>query len=357
MNTRTNLLVRLFPTIVAYAMVFVLIGCTAPTATPDSVTAPAADTSPETIPTSEGTPAPLLAAPTSDCLGAGDASPQLAQHIYGMNVFLFKTDAERVLTLTDVMGASWIRQQIHWRDIEGERGQFVWGTLDRAVEQAREYDLRLFISIVRSPTWATDDGDDGLPDDLEALSTFVSQLATRYRGRISAYEIWNEPNLAHEHGGIPATPAEYLATLRAAYAPIKAADPCALVVSAPLASTINPDPALATDDLPFYEALYQLDDGAFLQLADAVGVHPGAGPFPPDARWPDDAPEQSHSYFRHIERVREIMLRYEDPRQVWITEVGWSIAEAPGPPRRSANANRPRISLIRSGGYASAIPG
>lgn len=283
-----------------------------------------------TTPWQTGTPGPLFAPLTGNCPGKAPAPPRPASMHYGINAFLFGTDKDRVLALTSIAGFNWIRQQIHWRDLEGERGQFVWKPLDQIVSAARTRDMQLLLSVVRSPSWATSNGPDGLPDDPATLAHFLQQVATRYRGRVTAYQIWNEPNLAHENGGKPATPAAYLATLQAAYQAIKAADPCALVVSASLAATSNPDPAVATDDLPFFETLYTLNNGAFLQSADIVGVHTGAGPYSPTSTWSPDTPEQSPHYFRHIERTHEMMLRHNDPRQVWLTEYGWTVTTAQG---------------------------
>ncbi len=306
---------------------------TPPAQTPAPASAPSA--TPTESPWQTGTPQPLLAPLTADCPGASPPFPPRQSHVaYGMNVFLFATDRERVLTLTDSTGVEWIRQQIHWRDLEGEAGQYVWKPLDQIVSAARSHHVKIMLSVVRSPAWATatTGGHSGMPDDPAQFARFLRAVATRYRGRVSAYEIWNEPNLAHESGGTPGDPATYLATLQAAYPAIKAADPCALVLAAPMAATNNADPAVATDDLPFYQELYALDNGAFLQAADAIALHPGAGPHPPDARWPADAPAQSHHYFRHIERVRDLMQQHNDPRQVWITEVGWTVTESHGAP-------------------------
>jgi outer membrane protein assembly factor BamB len=287
---------------------------------------------PTESPWQTGTPSPMLAPLSDECLAQGSFPPQLERTRYGANVFLFHTDMERVLSLTNIGGFGWIRQQIHWRDMEGEREQFVWKPLDQVVSAARARNFQVLLSIVRSPPWATADGNTGLPDDPETLAEFMGLLATRYRGRVAAYQIWNEPNLSHENGGTPADPAEYLALLEAVYPAIKQADPCALVVSAALAATNNPDPGVATDDLPFFNELYTLNDGAFLRVADVVGAHTGAGPYAPDARWAPEEPYLSHHYFRHIERMREIMQNYGDQRQVWLTEYGWTVTRAEGAP-------------------------
>lgn len=278
-----------------------------------------------------GTPEPLFAPLTHTC--PGKQVGEQGGVAYGINVFLFSTDVERVLTLTDIAGFGWIRQQIHWRDLEGEAGVFVWRPLDQVVSAARAHNLKVMLSVVRSPTWATAGGHTGLPDDPAHLARFLERAARRYRGRVSAYEIWNEPNLSHECGGTPCDPAAYLATLQASYQAIKAVDPCALVVAAPLAATNDPDPTVAAEDIPFYETLYQLDNGAFLRAADAIAIHPGAGPHPPGATWPANALDQSHHYFRHIERIRSLMLHYGDPRPVWMTEVGWTVEQAEGAPQ------------------------
>lgn len=266
------------------------------------------------------------------CLAQGPFPPTLPGVRYGVNAFLLSGDTQRTLALVSTASFSWVRQQIHWRDIEGERGSFVWEPLDAVVAQARANDLDLMLSVVNSPPWATATGRGGLADDPSDFAAFMGTLARRYNGVVAAYEVWNEPNLARENGGAPARPAHYLANLQAAYAAIKAADPCALVLAAPLAATATADTVAAADDLAFYEELYALDDRAFLHAADALAVHPGGGPHPPDARWPADAPDQSRFYFRHIERIRALMERNGDTRQVWITEVGWAVTRAAGAP-------------------------
>ena len=51
----------------------------------------------------------------------------------------------------------------------------------------------------------------------------MQAMATRYRGRVQAYELWNEQNLAREAGDGNVTPDNYLPLLRAGYTGVKAA--------------------------------------------------------------------------------------------------------------------------------------
>jgi len=65
----------------------------------------------------------------------------------------------------------------------------------------------------------------------------LTAIATRYRGQIGAYEIWNEENLAGEDGGDIDVSA-YYRTLEASFKAIKAADPTALVLLGVLSSKV-----------------------------------------------------------------------------------------------------------------------
>src|SRR5438132_1581089 len=81
----------------------------------------------------------------------------------------------------------------------------------------------------------------GPPKDLQDYANFVRAVASRYKGRIRAYEIWNEPNLAREWCGKPPSGKEYVQLLKLAYETIKAADPTAWIISAGLSPTTRND--------------------------------------------------------------------------------------------------------------------
>jgi polysaccharide biosynthesis protein PslG len=276
-----------------------------------------------------GCSVPPTPAPTRDPACA----PLGAELEYGANVFMLGRDTRRITKLATTASFGWIRQQVHWHDLEGERGRYVWAPLDQVVRQAQASRLQIMLSVVRTPPWVRADG--GLPDspgERQSFATFLETMAARYRGQVAAYQIWNEPNLAVENGGAPATPARYLAALQAAYPAIKASDRCALVVAAAPAANNGDVPARATSDLTFLEQLYQGSPGAFIRHADIVALHPGGGPHSPRARWQPGQERTSAAYFRHIERARELIVRYGDGRPIWITEVGWNVERVEGAP-------------------------
>ncbi|MFB0545380.1 MAG: hypothetical protein ACETWB_00580, partial [Anaerolineae bacterium] len=177
----------------------------------------------------------------------------LGRRRMGFGVHTIRADAES-LALVKEAGADWVVQLFSWREIARWRGQYNWDYPDAVVRGAEFHGLKLAIRLDQHPAWArTAPAANGPPDDLNDYGDFVEAVARRYRGRIRAYIIWNEPNLAREWGGGRPDPAGYVEMLKVAYARAKAADPHCLVVSAGLAPTNHQDDQ-ALDDRLYLEA-------------------------------------------------------------------------------------------------------
>ena len=102
----------------------------------------------------------------------------------------------------------------------------------------------------------------------EAYAEFIGLVAERYKGKISAYEVWNEPNVIFFQN--PVDPVFYTRMLQAAYPAIKAADPEAVVVGGVVLAaytagsvTINPQDFVAT--------MYENGAKGYF---DAISYHP-----------------------------------------------------------------------------------
>jgi hypothetical protein len=259
---------------------------------------------------------------------------------FGIVAHLYYTDRDRVLQLTQNAGFDWVRQQIYWRDIEDPVNQiWAWDEIDQIVETTNRYGRKLLVNVVRSPT--AYNATNGLPDDPNTFANFMGVMAERYKGKIQAYEIWNEPNLAHETGGTirPEDVGRYVEMLKLAYEKIKAADPDALVLAAASSSSAVTNPSVALADEEFYRLMYTYNDGEVRNYFDIQAVHPGGAANPPDTLFPDNpsfiegcqpAPDRCWNddethYFRHIENVRTWMEQYGmGDKEVWITEYGWA---------------------------------
>jgi hypothetical protein len=129
-----------------------------------------------------------------------------------------------------------------WSQIELAKGEFKWDNLDGVVETAESRGLTDILYVMgTTPDWAAANpkklnpsdypqpGAAEAPANISDWSEWVTAVVTRYKGRITSYQIWNEANLANFFNGTPAQMAELT---KVAYDIIKAIDPEAQVVSA-----------------------------------------------------------------------------------------------------------------------------
>jgi hypothetical protein len=252
---------------------------------------------------------------------------------YGLEAYLWwKPEiATRDLGLVRDAGFSWVKQTFAWRDIEVEKGKYDWSRADDTVFLAGHFGLKLLIRLDRDPWWdrSYPDGKgiaSGPPKDLRNYTNFCSVIAARYKGKVAAYQVWNEPNLAREWGGNPPDPVQYVEMLRQCYLAIKASDSAALVISAGLSPTGNGLPE-AIPHTDFLQGMYKAGAAPYFDL---LGVHAPGFKAAPEAS-PDDVASnpalggQRFFAFRSAEDMRAIMVQHGDSdKQVAILEFGWT---------------------------------
>lgn len=260
---------------------------------------------------------------------------QLPSPGYGFEAYLWWKEevATRDLGLIREAGFNWVKQTFAWRDIEIEKGKYDWSRADRVVFLATEvFTHSLIIRLDREPWWdrfeyPLDQGiASGPPKSLDNFFDFCGVIAARYAGKIAAYQIWNEPNLAREWGGQTPHPARYVEMLKGCYGAIKRADPRALVISAGLSPTGNGPPAAMPDE----QYLIEMYKAGAAPYFDVLGVHaPGFRASPETS--PDEVARtkelggQRFFSFRHVEDMRAIMVRNGDAaKQVAVLEFGWT---------------------------------
>jgi hypothetical protein len=233
----------------------------------------------------------------------------------------------QTLKMARAAGLGWIKVMFSWEEIEPQRGVFfderyrrgTWEKYDEIVDLAAHYGLGVIARLDRTPAWARHgDSNTAPPDDPEDYGDFVAAVVARYRGRVQHYQIWNEPNLAAEWGGRPVEPERYATLLQVAHDRAKAADPNAIILSAPLAQTLD-DGGLNRTDLSFLERLYRAGAGQSFDIlfANAYGFD----------RPPTDPAAPDRLNFARVTLLREIMVRNGDAdKPVWLNEFGWNAA-------------------------------
>lgn len=296
------------------------LGATAPAGTPTPLPEP----SPTPIPLPRNPPG--VYRPTLD-------APYFRTPEYGIQIFSWwdLENGVRDLDLVKDMGFGWVKQGFAWRDIEhSAKGYYDWFRPDEVVNLVEQRGLKLLVRLDHQPFWAQEDGGatplpSAPPKNYSDFGDFCRVFAGRYKGRIGAYQIWNEPNLSREWGNQPPNPAEYVRLLAACYVGIKTADPAAIVVSAGLAPTGTDDDTAMPDD-KFVRGMYEAGGANYF---DMLGVH-AAGYMNPPERSPDDteadpALQARWITFRHVEDIRQIMIDYGDEnKQMVVLEMGWT---------------------------------
>jgi len=141
------------------------------------------------------------------------------------------------------------------------------------------------------------------------------------------YEIWNEPNVSDNWGGMFPDPVGYVGLLRAVYAPIHSADPGAKVVG-PAVTTVGDLPVgsvpySAMGDLAYINGIYDAGGAPYF---DVLSDHPyGFGDVPEADPYSTSRP----LVFRRAELHRALMVqRGDSAKQIWATKMGWAMDPA-----------------------------
>ncbi len=329
----------------------------APSATPQATVTTASATAPTAAPTTSAvaTTAATSASSTAASTTAATAAPAAANgdltqlHLgdngdgYGFNVWGLSTDAafrDKVNANVQGAGFNWMRQQVQWAAMEPQKGNFGTDTtaqLDQFVNGASAKGIKILLSIVKSPDWVGTKG--GLPTKTQDFTDFMSFLTQRYKGKVQAYEIWNEQNYAVETGG-KVNVAAYLPVLKAGFQAVKKTDPKAVVVFGGLTPTGVNDPSIALNDVEYLRQIYALNGGEIKQYYDVLGAHPGSNCNDADHSYPAnpqgcdasgtgkaDFANDNSFYFQRIQDLRKVMVDAgEGNTKMWLTEFGWTTA-------------------------------
>jgi hypothetical protein len=196
------------------------------------------------------------------------------------------------------------------------------------------------LSVQHAPVFYRSQASGLTPADPSTFGTFMQALASRYRGRVQAYELWNEENLAREMGVGNVDPSTYLPLLEAGYTGVKSGDSSALGLLGAPSPTGADIPGQSIDDLEYLQQLFALNGGEVKQFYDALSAHPSGFSNPPGCT--PDTPQcslsggfNSHASFFAFFRVRQyrdLMLQQgEAQKKIWFTEFGYCSNPTPPP--------------------------
>ena len=231
---------------------------------------------------------------------------------------------------------SWRLWDAHvtWRDLEPFKGYWRFDTLDRLVSMAEERHVSLMLTLGSTPVWASarpaeacSAGGRGCaaePESLEDWEDYVRAVVTRYRGRIDAYELWNEVHFSDLGDGdlydangtayfFSGSSAKMVELARSTHRIIKEIDAGAMLAS--------PSMHVYGDWIKRLRLYFDAGGAAY---TDVVSFHFYAS-----------SPEDT---LRTIRAVRAAMHDHGlDEKPLWNTETGFVVQDPSGPPRQDAS--------------------
>lgn len=226
---------------------------------------------------------------------------------------------------------------VAWPSLEPDRGRWDFARLDRYVAMARLTGVEVLLPLGLSPGWASArpaerssyaPGNAAEPRNMEDWRNYVRTVATRYKGRIRDFEIWNEPN---ETGFFSGTPEKLVELTCEAQRVLKSVSPNNRLISPAMVGLAQAPELLA----------------AFLEKGgksciDIVGFHFYVPKGPPEALLP------------LVDRVRSAMKKAGVGHlPLWNTESGWWIENGDGTPTGDDPPWLTRISVKQSGSWVA----
>jgi beta-xylosidase len=224
------------------------------------------------------------------------------------------TDDKRNQVLDQFAAAhiGWVRLDVSWAMLQPDNKTTIspWGEqfVDRVIRMAEQRRLRILVTFWLTPAWANGGaGERALPRDPGDYARAIEWATQRWANRVSAWEIWNEPN--HEEFLVGTDPVAYTALLRAAYPAVHRGDPNAKVV---FGGTVY------NDDGWISNAYAAGAKGNF----DIMATHP----YQAVADQPPETPDNGSTWrLTHVTAVRNLMVHNGDgDKEIWFTEFGWS---------------------------------
>lgn len=205
---------------------------------------------------------------------------------------------------------------VTWSILEPRKGEWHFDTLDQYVAMAQHHHIQVLLTLGMPPAWASSrpkqNGPYGLgssapPEDIADWQTYIRTVATRYKGKIHEYEIWNEPTLNPSPTAFfSGTVDDMVSLVREARTVLKEVDPTIVVVS---------PPSVGYAGIPWLEQFFVRGGGRYV---DVIGFH-----FYVMDIMPHQNPELMLSFIRQVQDKTRAAGLGQLP--IWNTESGWKI--------------------------------
>lgn len=214
------------------------------------------------------------------------------------------TEWEQVVNYCAEVGTL-MRFDISWSQAASETSYVE--LLEKVVNHAQAKGVSVIMCMLTPPGAKT------LAANAAEYGAQMATLATKLKGKVLGWEIWNEPNEG-EFGGSDKpeiTAANYAAAVKTIYPLVKAADPSARVIAG----------VISLSSTTYLKELYTAGMKGYY---DAISIHPYCWSLAPWETNPESAVAQ---YKAGLEAMRAVQVEHGDVTPLYLTELGWSTSE------------------------------
>ena len=234
------------------------------------------------------------------------------------------------LDLMQSLGVTNVRIMVPWAGVQPLHpdtpfglGAPRWDQLDMVVNAAASRGMGILGVLNSTPMWASGSTPiNGQPTNFDRFASFAKSVALRYGDKISAYEVWNEPNSIQFWNTLD--PAAYTEMLKKTYTALKQAASqigTDITVIGGVVGAGKTWPGLTMNPVDFVRKMYEAGaDGYF----DALSFHPY------NFEWKfsvgENLPWKEGMPLYQLNKIRELMDSFleegEEQVKIWITEYG-----------------------------------
>lgn len=206
----------------------------------------------------------------------------------------------------------WVRVNLRWYQINPAHGVWDFTIADRIVGEAEARGLRILGILSTAPQWAGGGSLGNIPPSHTPYwEEYVRRVAQRYKGRVAAYEIWNEPNLSGNSGigigwdlALSVYP-RYTDYLRIAAQQIRTWAPGTLVVGPGTSSQPN------SRTVEIFKMIQSTNSSQYI---DVVSFHANGG---------DNSIIDVRSWIQSHLNTLTVRNPSNSAKPIWVTEMGW----------------------------------
>ncbi len=204
-------------------------------------------------------------------------------------------DFNNMANILRLSGMTWVRERLTWGEVAKKDGTYDFGRYIRSADALTKQGIKVYQIFHDSPAWARKDAETkAIPDDLRVAYKFGKAFATQFKGKVLAWEFWNEPDI----GFFYHTSTECAALQKAIYLGAKSVDPSLRLLGPSMAGTG-----------PFESDLLDNDAGWYMDV------------------WNYHCYSATEDYYARADHFRKVLADHGLRLPMWTTEAGDPFAE------------------------------